>query len=57
MNEYLNIAKNTLHETDGTHDIRWVNCKAFLGAAWALVAIAHELKELRKEIRRSNGKA
>ena len=54
MNEYLNIAKNTLHETDGTHDIRWVNCKAFLGAAWALVAIAHELKELRKEIRRGN---
>ena len=54
MNEYLNIAKNTLHETDGTHDIRWVNCKAFLGAAWALVAIAHELMELRKELRRGN---
>lgn len=48
MSEWLEAAKDQILETEGNHQISWVNCKTQLAIADALVAIAEELRAIRE---------
>ena len=47
--DWLRAAEGRMAEIEGEHNIQWVNCKAMVAIADALIAIAEVLRIMRNQ--------